>query len=372
MAIVRETFEKTAIDTTTAPKTLTGLSWDDGDVLIVRVGSEGSATKVDNPPTNANLTFTLRAGQSTDGAPGAIYSAVATSSETGQTISMSPSTGSAKWGWNVSIYSGCSGSFANATQTQNVPNITINPTADSLVVFHVSDWNANGDVQDMETGSGTSTKLYDEVASGAWSWWGADWIGVNTGSDAFGATAASSSGWDETAIVVEILADASLDMTPGLATQLVTTFAPIVATGAVDMTPGLLNQLVTTFAPVITTTVDMTPGLVTQLVTTFDPTVTTGVVDITPGLATNLTSTFDPVIVVGTVDITPGLTTQLVSTFAPVVALTLGTLTETRPVSDVLTAGWDSAPTASQALWEQVNEVTPSDVDYIFAEDSNP
>lgn len=43
-----------------------------------------------------------------------------------------------------------------------------------------------------------------------------------------------------------------------------------------------------------------------------------------------------------------------------------------RPVGDDAAAFWDSAPTASQALYAQVDEVTPSDTDYIFAEDPNP
>ena len=43
-----------------------------------------------------------------------------------------------------------------------------------------------------------------------------------------------------------------------------------------------------------------------------------------------------------------------------------------RPVADSAAAGWDSAPTASQDLWAQVDEVVASDTDYIFVEDPNP
>jgi hypothetical protein len=43
-----------------------------------------------------------------------------------------------------------------------------------------------------------------------------------------------------------------------------------------------------------------------------------------------------------------------------------------RPISDTAATGWDSAPTASQDLFAQVDEVTPSDTDYIYAEDPNP
>ena len=42
-----------------------------------------------------------------------------------------------------------------------------------------------------------------------------------------------------------------------------------------------------------------------------------------------------------------------------------------RPVSDHAAVGWDTAPTASQTLWSQLDEVTPSDTDYIFSEDGS-
>jgi hypothetical protein len=42
------------------------------------------------------------------------------------------------------------------------------------------------------------------------------------------------------------------------------------------------------------------------------------------------------------------------------------------PTSDIAATGWDSAPTPSQDLWAQVDEVVASDTDYIFTEDPNP
>lgn len=36
------------------------------------------------------------------------------------------------------------------------------------------------------------------------------------------------------------------------------------------------------------------------------------------------------------------------------------------PDADVSATGWDTAPTASQDLYVQVDESTPSDTDYIF------
>jgi hypothetical protein len=39
-----------------------------------------------------------------------------------------------------------------------------------------------------------------------------------------------------------------------------------------------------------------------------------------------------------------------------------------RPIADISAAGWDTAPTASEALWDQLDEFAASDTDYIFAE----
>ena len=45
---------------------------------------------------------------------------------------------------------------------------------------------------------------------------------------------------------------------------------------------------------------------------------------------------------------------------------------EVYPVDDVYPAGWDTAPTASQDLYAQVDETTASDTDYIYATDPSP
>ena len=39
-----------------------------------------------------------------------------------------------------------------------------------------------------------------------------------------------------------------------------------------------------------------------------------------------------------------------------------------QPISDIVSARWESAPTASQTLFSQVDEVTPSDTDYIYVD----
>jgi len=82
------------------------------------------------------------------------------------------------------------------------------------------------------------------------------------------------------------------------------------------------------------------------LVTVTDP---VGVTDDTLRVAPAVRSVTDPVAVTDT---------------------TIGSLLfeVVRPASDVSTAGWDTAPTGSQPLWEQLDEAVASDTDYIFAE----
>ena len=65
------------------------------------------------------------------------------------------------------------------------------------------------------------------------------------------------------------------------------------------------------------------------------------------------------------------LTTLAVnSTFDTV--FVVGNLTVLRPMSDLVGAGWDSAPTPSQPLYAQIDEVVFDDTDYIFTMDPNP
>jgi len=134
------------------------------------------------------------------------------------------------------------------------------------------------------------------------------------------------------------------DMTPGLAQQLVTSFAPTVTPGAVSFTPALEQQLVTSFDPQVQQTQFITPFMAQQLVfpvpiqsitaeavsvdpelaqslaLSFDPTITS-TVDISPGLAQQLASSSNPVLTTGAVVVSPGLVQQLAAAFDPNVLL---------------------------------------------------
>jgi len=69
-------------------------------------------------------------------------------------------------------------------------------------------------------------------------------------------------------------------------------------------------------------------------------------------------------------DADPYALTRRRTLLAPSVPLDVET--EIRPVGDDGAAFWDTAPTVSQDLWPQVDEETPSDTDYIFADDPHP
>ena len=158
---------------------------------------------------------------------------------------------------------------------------------------------------------------------------------------------------DVTMVIKPSSGAATLDMTPGLAQQLVSTFAPTVTTGAVDVTPGLAQSLVVAFDPVLTVgAVGMTPGLAQQLTVVFDPTVTTGAVDITPGLAQQLTVAFDPTLTT-TIDVTPGLVQQLAVAFDPV--LTVGAVDITPGLAQQLAVAHDPVVIAAAST----QDVTP-------------
>jgi len=114
----------------------------------------------------------------------------------------------------------------------------------------------------------------------------------------------------------------SLDITPAIASQLITALSQTVTPGLVDITPGLLQQLAVAFDPSLTTTVSVSPSLAVQLIQTFLPTLTTGPVDISPSLAQQLALGFDPTVTPGSVDISPALAQRLVQSYDPTLTTT--------------------------------------------------
>ncbi len=153
---------------------------------------------------------------------------------------------------------------------------------------------------------------------------------------------------DERILIVVNLnaADGGQTISPGLASELVNAFDPVVTTGPVSMTPGLQQQLAQAFDPTLTTTVTFTPALEQQLAQAFDPTITPGPVSMTPGLLQRLAQAFDPTLTT-TVEIIPALFQELVNAFDP--AITTGPVTITPALLQQLAQGIDPAIT----LFEQ-------------------
>ena len=70
-----------------------------------------------------------------------------------------------------------------------------------------ADWNASATLRTGTTPSGTHTERQDTNVSGTYHYWIGDWLGVNSGSQAFGIT--SWSGFDADHVGVEIDAGSS-------------------------------------------------------------------------------------------------------------------------------------------------------------------
>jgi pimeloyl-ACP methyl ester carboxylesterase len=208
MAVSVVSFTQTAWNDTTTPKSLTGLSWSSGDVIVVVGGIETADMSV-STPTNANLTFSLQASITTgtsSESPAYVWSATAGSSQTSQTISVARGGLSGHFGAGAWVFTGASGSVANGSGNRTEAGFTFTPTAGSAVVYFFADWNANATDQTLATGTGTKTERADS-ASSQWGWYAGEWVNVTASSTTFGVT--SYTGLKVGHVVLEILASAS-------------------------------------------------------------------------------------------------------------------------------------------------------------------
>lgn len=194
---------------------ITGVSWQDGDVIIVAGGTPEAAVTIATP-TNANLTFSLEASVTDGGfqeSPAYMWSATATSTETNQTInavksksgapSSSDNAGIVCW-----VITGEPSGTANAAANRNESTITFTPTADSVVCYFFADWNATNDPNKTPaTGTGTATERHDEGDGATWARYACDWVGVTATSTAFGPNNYTSLRVGQ--VIVEVLAATS-------------------------------------------------------------------------------------------------------------------------------------------------------------------
>jgi hypothetical protein len=209
VAVSVVSFAQSAWNVTTSPKTFTGLAWTAGDVIVVVGGNENATFTISNP-TNANLTFgAAKASILTSGAAECtayVWAATAATSQTGQTVSVTGSTGG-HWGVACWVFTGTSGSTANASANRTEAGFTFTPTAGSAVVYFFGDWNANVTNQTLATGTGTGTERADSSDPSTWGWYVGDWVGVTATSTTFGV--ASYTGLLVGHVVLEILASAT-------------------------------------------------------------------------------------------------------------------------------------------------------------------
>lgn len=174
-----------------ATKTITGLSWSAGDMIVVMGGSESQGATFAVTPSNANLTFGSPVTDSGGGGSecyGSMYVTTAASSQTGQTITLTHgATSLAAFGASVWVITGGPTGTANVTRntTETAPSLLV--TAGSIVLYSGFDWNAtNPPGKTPLTGSGTATERRDQGNTTNWAQWIADWATVSGGTFSFG------------------------------------------------------------------------------------------------------------------------------------------------------------------------------------------
>lgn len=206
MALSVTVYEPSSWGTTgSATRTVTGVAWSSGDIIVVMGGTEGADTTMATP-TNANLTFSLRASVTAGGTnecPQYCWSAAAASGQTAQTISCVITNGTK--GGNICVWvitggpTGITGAVANQTETA----FSMTPAAGDVVVYQFFDWNAAGaPTKTPLTGSGTGTEREDQVYS-TFGVWCADWVGTSAGTFNFGPNNYTSMKVAQAAIIVQ-------------------------------------------------------------------------------------------------------------------------------------------------------------------------
>ena len=154
--------------------------------------------------------------------------------------------------------------------------------------------------------SGTQINDWDAGSRGRGAQYG---IKSGTGSQTVSWTFGTSEDWIIQAISFKEspLAQA---LTPTLATNSNSFFAPTVSTGAVALTPGLYTNTQSFYSPVVDQPIagqDLTPSLYTNTNTLYEPSVSVGSVGLTPSLFSNSQTIYTPVVSVGGVTLTPSL-----------------------------------------------------------------
>lgn len=167
-----------------SPKTVTGVAWSAGDRVVVVGAYENNLTE--NLPTNANLTFsehtsnTATAGESRTW----IWSAIAGSAQTGQTISATNS--GSICGLAVIVISGGDSVVTNASSNFTESNFSLGVAAGSVVVYIGADFTATTPTKTPATGSGSATEWADTGNGTNYGIYIATWEGTSATTASFG------------------------------------------------------------------------------------------------------------------------------------------------------------------------------------------
>lgn len=200
---------------TSADKSITGISWNAGDAVVVIAGTGGEDSHL-NLPTNANLTFSQKAiGGTQDSANlegvTIAWGAIAASSQTSQTISVTE-TGSAGQAfiaevWVIRPGAGETIGFGSASGNVTESTISLTVASGSTVCYLGTDWNADAPGRSPATGSGTATERLDATNTGTFTYYAADWVGTSSGTFGFGMS--SYTGWKVAHAALEVTSTSS-------------------------------------------------------------------------------------------------------------------------------------------------------------------
>lgn len=175
---------------TTTPRSVTGVAWSAGDIVVVVGGNENANGTMSNP-TNANLTFGAPKASSVSGAGAecTVYvwaSAAAAGAQTGQSIASS-ATGGLQWGFGVVVLTGSPTGFANAIANLTEAAISRTVAAGSTGIYCAIDFNAtNPPGKTPATGSGTAVERRDAGNTTNYAQYIATWEGMSAGTFSFG------------------------------------------------------------------------------------------------------------------------------------------------------------------------------------------
>lgn len=195
---------------------VTGVSWSNGDFIVVWSGGENAQDVQPGTPTNANLTFTSRQDQTSGDwqvSTARLSTAPATSTESSQTIAVSGGSGvGGSVVWVLSPGAGETFAYGGGWGNSNSSATTYNPSANSLIFYGHADWNAssNNDTATMLTASGTPNwrARGSDGGGGTWAWFAGDYNGVSAGSDTWGCS--TYSGMQTRQVGVEVTATITL------------------------------------------------------------------------------------------------------------------------------------------------------------------